>query len=150
MRFWNSNPKFSGIFLHEILGSIEVNAPPMHRVAYIKMVIWVYAPPPFIIWNNKVKNVKNIAILFKLLLYICWFQKEPFFNLFFVFKFFICSPNIATQFHLKLRWICRPPLALATWTCPWSSPKMTSRSSPWRDMLSFACVVASEIYWQYG
>ena len=26
-------------------GSIEVNAPPMHRVAYIKMVICVYAPP---------------------------------------------------------------------------------------------------------
>ena len=89
----------------------------MHRVAYIKMVIWVYAPP-FIIWNNKVKNVKNIAILFKLLLYICWFQKGPFFNLFLVFKFFICSPDIAAQFHLKLRWICRPPLALATWTRP--------------------------------
>ena len=26
-------------------GSTEVNAPPMHRVAYIKMVILVYAPP---------------------------------------------------------------------------------------------------------
>ena len=99
---------------------------------------------PFIIWNNKVKNVKNIAILFKLLLYICWSQKEPFFNLFFVFKFVFCSPDIAAQFHLKLRWICRRPLALATWTRPWSSPKMTSRSSPWRDMLSFACVVASD------
>ena len=90
----------------------------MHRVAYIQMVVWIYAPPPFIIWNNKVKNVKNIAILFKLLLYICWFQKELFFNLFLVFKLFICSLDIAGQFHLKLRWICRPSLALATWTRP--------------------------------
>ena len=29
--------------------------------------------------------------MFKLLLYICWFQKEPFFYLFFVFKFFILA-----------------------------------------------------------
>ena len=64
--------------------------------------------PPFIIWNNKVKNVKNIANLFKLLLYICWFQKEPFFNLFLDFKFFIRLPDIAAQFHLKFHWICLP------------------------------------------
>ena len=108
---WKYSTQYLQIFGNTILkifvwhpspGSIEVKAPPPYAWGGVYSNGHLNIRPPFIIWNNKVKNVKNIAILFKLLLYICWLQKEPFFNLFFVFKFFICSPDIAAQFHLKL------------------------------------------------